>query len=145
MKRITTFRQSRPVLWILLWTAVAFLAFYFLPVRQDQLADRALVLLLVLAFFRAIFLMVRHTRIWTWRGQGLLGTVAGDLLLYLSLGFGAFIGFRAELLDLARAFLAVGVIHLLIGLEPRNMERTIVEDTEPATPAPGGEAVYDDL
>jgi hypothetical protein len=143
MKWLLAFRRERPIVWILFWIALTYWIFLLLPLTKERYVDRAILLLLIISFGRALYLMIRRTRIWTWRGQGLLGTVAGDLLLYLALGFGAYLGWRSEVLDLARACLSVGVIHLLIGLEPRNLDTgRIVENSEPARPQG---AHYDDI
>lgn len=139
MRTVTWLRRRHPLLWMIVLTGVVYLIYRWLPTGAEHQADLVLTVVLALAFGWAVVLMVRRTRTWTWRGQGLLGTVLGDALLYTALGVGATLAYRAVLIDLARACLTVGVVHLLIGLigstrEADETEPGIVEDVEPSAP-----------
>lgn len=139
MKRIDVLRQRYPLRWMTVHVTVLFIGFAVMPPDWKHEADAVVTLALTLAFARSVVLMIRHTRIWTYRGLGLLGTVTGDTALYISLGFGAALGIRGDLLDLARALLTVGVVHLLIGLtitDQENVDEEIVENLESPYPEP---------
>lgn len=129
--------QQHPLIPFALAVVGLFAMYSVLPRYIKHPVDVVLVLALSLSFSWAAVLMVRQTRIWTERGMGLLGTVTGDALLYLAIGFGTALGFRTQVLDLARACLTVGVVLLLIGLTrttQHHSDDTIVENNESTHP-----------
>lgn len=131
--------QKHPVLSFAVAVTALYLVYRTLPPGLEDDVDTLLVFSLSIAFTWAAVLMVRRTRIWTPRGMGLLGTVMGDALLYLSIGVGAAFAIRGEMLDLARACLTVGVVLLLIGLIDTTKghgDEHIVENVEDPAPEP---------
>lgn len=139
MRRIDLLRRRYPLRWMTAHVAALFVLFSVMSPDLKRDADMIVTAALTIAFGWALVLMIRHTRIWTYRGLGLLGTVTGDTALYIALGFGAALGIRGDLLDLARALLTVGVVHLLIGLtitDQENVDEEIVENLESPYPEP---------
>ena len=105
-------------------------AFWLLPDRVTHITDLLTVTIVSIVYLWAMALMLSRTRLWTKRGMGFLGTVTGDAALYTSLGLGVVagmlgidVGFRSLLVDLARAFLLVGGLLLLVGL--RRVQREV--------------------
>lgn len=128
----------RPILSFTLMVLVLYAVYATIPADIKHHADIALVFTLSISFTWALVLMVTRTRIWTERGLGLLGTVSGDALLYLAIGLGTAFGLRAQLVDLARACLTVGVVLLLIGLLRTTHGDDIVENNEESSPPGSG-------
>lgn len=133
--------MNRPILHFTVITGVLYVMYALIPDDIKHIADLVLLSFLTLAFAWAVILMVRHTRVWTERGLGLLGTVSGDALLYFAIVAGGLIGLRAQIVDLARASFTVGVVLLLIGLirisRAEAGDRVVVEDHERRLPENG--------
>ena len=124
------FVRAHPLLFFMGAVLALFVVYHGMPTGVKHYIDRVLVFALSVAFTWAVVLMIRRTRVWTERGLGLLGTVSGDALLYLAIGLGAAFGYRAEILDLARACLTLGVVLLLYGLT-RTTRMCEMEDAPP--------------
>jgi len=95
---------------------ILFAVFWVLPESIKDITDAVLAASLVIGFGRAMIVMLQRTEVWTHRGLGFLGTITGDMMLYATVLAGIAFGASWHLLDLARAFLAVGVVLLWIGL-----------------------------
>lgn len=91
----------------------------FLAVHEStSTEDGWLVLLIGCTYGLAVLAMLAGTRYWTVRGLGLLGTLAGDAILYTTLGAATLGWFRTPewRLDMVRSCFAVGGALMAVSL-----------------------------
>lgn len=109
MKRLVLF---------LLAVAAAWVFFYFHDSGRGDPIDLVLALALGVIWTMAVIQMVLETPKWSVRALGILGTIAGDAVLYSAIGVSSWREERIPegVTDIARSFFVVGTPLFLIAI-----------------------------